>query len=75
VIPAAQHGEVEDLGFVELAAQRLPRGVVDVSVAAECIDGANQEAISLGDPARIVGAAVSQGTYLVPTKAWAEKTR
>ena len=60
VIPPAQHGEVENLAIVELGAQRRPQGVVDVSVVAQRVDGANQQAIPLVGPARVVGAAVRQ---------------
>jgi hypothetical protein len=42
VIPPAQHGEVQYFAIVELRAQRLPQGVVDVSVIAERVDGADQ---------------------------------
>src|ERR1700753_3897505 len=42
VIPPAQHGEVQYFAIVEHRAQCLPQGVVDVSVIADRVDGADQ---------------------------------
>jgi hypothetical protein len=55
VVPAAQRHQVEPLGFVELFAELIPQGVVNVGGVMEAVHGADEEPLTTLSPALIPG--------------------